>query len=429
MAVVQKRKTGFQISYVTITYRSVAWVVLALTCLAGVVMYFIFPDASNRALSSGQVSVGKLLARMGLAGASAQGTEPGPQQAHFTNIDGTVRVKKAKEGIWVQADYSLALEKNDVVQTSPEGIAKVVFTDGTNYTVKPDSLIVIQENFLNSDQQTQVTVQVTTGTVDLATATISPGSRSQVSVAGANVSIDSQSAAEVKNDPNVDQHAVLMQKGTGEVVRGQEKEKIGANEMLSFTSDAAEKMAKTKVIAPPILINPASQQQVSLASGEKGVTFSWTPVDSIKGYHLMVSRNQFFTGPSLVYDRTVTGEQIALNIPEGAYFWKMQSVGEDGKLSAESPISRFSLVPRGNSAISVPLEVAEFVQHGHMIEVRGRTEPGARVMVNGQEAVVMGDGTFRHLTNALPTGDNMITVTALNSKGGVNSVPRSVTIQ
>ena len=90
MAVVQKRKTGFQISYVTITYRSVAWVVLALTCLAGVVMYFIFPDASNRALSSGQVSVGKLLARMGLAGASAQGTEPGPQQAHFTSPDGTV---------------------------------------------------------------------------------------------------------------------------------------------------------------------------------------------------------------------------------------------------------------------------------------------------------------------------------------------------
>src|SRR5262249_19884051 len=429
MAVVQKRKTGFQISYVTITYRSVALVVLALTALAALVMYFVYPDTSNRVISSGEVSFGKFLAKIGLGGGTSSGAEPGPQQAHFINIDGTVRVKKASTNTWVQADYSLALERNDVVQTSPEGIAKVRFTDGTNYTVKPDSLIVIQENSLNSSQQTQVAVQVTTGTVDLATATIGPGSRSQVNVAGANVNIDSQSAAEVKNDPNVDQHAVLFQRGSGEVVRGQEKEKIGANEMLSFTSDSNEKMAKTKVIAPPILINPAAQQQVSLSPGERGVTFSWTPVDSVKGYHLMVSRNQFFNAGFVVYDKTVTGEQIALSIPEGAYFWKMQSLGEDGKLSAESPISRFSLVPRGNSAISVPLEVAEFVQHGHMIEVRGRTEPGARVMVNGQEAVVMGDGTFRHLTNALPTGDNMITVTALNSKGGVNSVPRSVTIQ
>src|SRR5215470_14659783 len=225
MAVVQKRKTGFQISYVTITYRSVALVVLALTALAALVMYFVYPDASNRVISSGEMSFGKFLAKIGLGGGTSPGPEPGPQQAHFINIDGTVRVKKASTNTWVQADYSLALERNDVVQTSPEGIAKVRFTDGTNYTVKPDSLIVIQENFLNSSQQTQVAVQVTTGTVDLATANISPGSKSQVSVAGAVASIAPDSAAQVMNDPRNDEHSFVMKKGSGEVVRGDEKEK------------------------------------------------------------------------------------------------------------------------------------------------------------------------------------------------------------
>jgi hypothetical protein len=427
--VVQKRKTGFQISYVTITYRSVFFGILAVAVVAALATYVIFPEASNRAITSGQTSFGKLLAKAGLGGGSPGGTEPGPQQAHFTNIDGTVRVKKASINAWVMADYTLALERNDVVQTSPEGIAKVVFTDGTNYTVKPDSLIVIQENSLNSAQQTQVAVQVTTGTVDLATANIGPGSRSQVSVAGANLNIASQSAAEVKNDVNADQHAFLMKRGTGEVVRGEEKEKIGVNEKLSFSSDSSEKMVKTKEIAPPILINPAAQQQVALASGEKGVTFSWTPVENVRGYHLAVSRNQFFNAASLVYEKTVTGEQIVLSIPEGPYFWKVQSVGEGGKLSAESPVAKFSLIPKGANALNLPLEVAEFVQHGHMIEVRGRTEPGARVMVNGQEAVTMEDGTFRHLTNNLPTGDNMITVTVQNTKGGYGNVSRPVTIQ
>jgi hypothetical protein len=50
-------------------------------------------------------------------------------------------------------------------------------------------------------------------------------------------------------------------------------------------------------------------------------------------------------------------------------------------------------------------------------------------MVNGQEAVVASDGAFRHFTNPLPTGDNVITVTAQNAKGGVNTDTRHVTIQ
>jgi hypothetical protein len=392
-------------------------------------MFFAFPDVSNRIISAGQVSLGKLLAKAGLGGGNTTGPEPGPQEAHFTNIDGIVRVKKASTNTWVQADYNVALEKNDVVQTSPEGIAKVVFTDGTNYTVKPDSLIVIQENSLNSAQQTQVAVQVTTGTVDLATSTIGPGSRSLVSVAGAALNIGSQSSAEVKNDPKADQHSILVQKGTGEVVRGTEREKIGANERLSFTSDPAEKMARTREIAPPILINPAAQQQVTMAPGEKGVTFTWTPVENVRGYHLAISKNQFFSQSSLVYDKTVTGEQITVSLPDAAYFWRVQSVGEGGKLSAESPISRFSLLPKGADGLSISLEVDPFVQHGHMIEVRGRTEPGARVMVNGQEAVMMPDGTFRHLTNPLPAGENMVTVTAQNAKGGISNLSRQVTIQ
>ena len=71
-----------------------------------------------------------------------------------------------------------------MVQTGSEGMAKVVFNDGTSYTVKQDSLIVIEENSANDQQQTNVAVAVSTGTVDLSTATYSQGSKSQVIVAG-----------------------------------------------------------------------------------------------------------------------------------------------------------------------------------------------------------------------------------------------------
>ena len=50
-------------------------------------------------------------------------------------------------------------------------------------------------------------------------------------------------------------------------------------------------------------------------------------------------------------------------------------------------------------------------------------------MVNGQEAVVGNDGAFHHFTNPLPTGENLITVTAQNAKGHVNTVTKQVVIQ
>src|SRR6202790_5874915 len=56
------------------------------------------------------------------------------QQAHFTALDGTVRVRKGNGNSWINADYNVPLEKGDVVQTGSEGMAKIVFYDGTNYT-------------------------------------------------------------------------------------------------------------------------------------------------------------------------------------------------------------------------------------------------------------------------------------------------------
>lgn len=427
----QRQKSGFQISYVTITYRSVWLACLAVVALTLLVLSLIFPAFTNRVFVAGEIGFSKLLTKIGLGDtASGAGVEPGPQQAHFTNLDGVVRVKKAGTNTWVVADYGLALEKNDVIQTSPEGIAKIVFTDGTNYTVKPDSLIVIQENFLTAEQQTQVAVQVTTGTVDLATSNFVPGSKSQVSVAGSTTTFAPDSSAEVQNDARSDARSVLIRKGSGEVVRGDQTIKLSVNEKANIPSNEAKKMVKTTEIGAPLLLGPYDNQQIALAASDPGVTFYWKDVESVHNYHLRIARNQFFTPAGLVFDRNVNTSQVVVNeLPMGTYYWEVSSIEDGGKESIESQKSRFTLVPKGNDNQQIALELGELVQHGHRIEVRGRTEPGARVMVNGQEAVVDMDGGFHHFTNTLPTGDNIISVTAQNSKGLVSTKQQTVTIQ
>jgi hypothetical protein len=425
--VAQKRKSAFQISYVTITYRSVLMGILAVLLLAGVVMYFAFPDTANKVILLGQISLGKWLNKMGVnAGDRGLAPDPGPQQAHFTNIDGNVRVRKGSTNAWVVADYTLALERGDVVQTSPEGMAKVVFTDGTNYTVKPGSLITIQENSVNAAQQTKVAVQVTTGKVDLATSTLVMGSKSQVIVGDATATIASESSAEVNNDLRGDQHEILVKKGSGEVTREGQTIPLESYTKASFSSNSKE-MIKTKELQPPTLISPAPMQNVFIDQTSKGVNFSWAPVDNVREYHIKINRNASFTGPG-VDDKKAATQVLVTNLQEGIpYYWQVRSIGLDGKESIESETYRFTIVPKGTGTLA--LELGDFVQMGHVIEVKGHTEPNARVMVNGREAVVAGDGAFRHFTNPLPSGENLITVTAQNEKGKVHTETRSVTIQ
>jgi hypothetical protein len=425
--VAQKRKSAFQISYVTITYRSVLMGMLSVLLLAGVVMYFAFPDTANKLISSSQIGLGKVLAKMGVSnGASANMPEPGPQQAHFTNIDGTVRVRKASTNTWVVADYSLVLDKGDYVQTAGEGIAKVVFTDGTNYTIKPDSLIAIQENSVNAGQQTKVSVQVTTGTVDLTTSQLPEGSKSQVIVAGtgATANLNSETTAEVVNDPRTEQGSVMVKKGSGIVARNGKTVPLEEYTKITIPQGSGE-MVKTKELRPPVLISPAPNQSVFLDPGSKGVNFSWSPVDNVREYHFKISKNASFTD-LVVNDRKPATQVVVTDLPEGIYYWQVLSVGIDGKESSESETARFNLAPKGTGPLALELD---YVQLGHVIEVKGKTEPDARVMVNGHEAVVSGDGSFHHFTDPLPTGENMITVTAQNTKGGVNTVTKQVVIQ
>src|SRR5438309_1260486 len=197
-------------------------------------MRIAFPQVTQTSIQGANNVGNKILERVaGMAPAAGSGISTA-QQAHFTALDGTVRIKKGNGNSWVPADYNLPLDKGDVVQTGSEGMAKVVFNDGTSYTVKQDSLIVIEENSANDQQQTSVAVAVSTGTVDLSTATYSQGSKSQVIVAGATASLSPDSAAQVRNDPKGDQHQILMKKGTGEVNRNGQTVRLANWERVSF---------------------------------------------------------------------------------------------------------------------------------------------------------------------------------------------------
>ena len=423
------RKPGIHIKWKTVTYRSVALMILAGVAVLFLGMRMAFPQFTQSGIQAADNVASKILERVaGMAPPAGSGGSTA-QQAHFTALDGTVRIKKGNGNTWMTADYNVPLDKGDVLQTGSEGMAKVVFNDGTSYTVKQDSLIVIEENSANDQQQTNVAVAVSTGTVDLSTATYSQGSKSQVIVAGATASLAPESAAQVHNDPKADQHEILMKKGTGEVTRNGETVQLANWEKVSFQGQGVH-MEKAKEIGPPTPISPANMAPL-FSSGEatKDVEFAWTPMANAVGYRLRLSRNPYFSS-TLVDKKVNTADVTVTSLGEGAYYWMVQSYGASGKESVESEKNRFTIISKGKQTDAISLELDPFVQHGHVIEVTGKTETGARVMVNGREVpMISTDGTFHYFTPPLPTGEAVITITAQTAQGGVNTQQKKLIIQ
>ena len=147
------------------------------------------------------------------------------------------------------------------------------------------------------------------------------------------------------------------------------------------------------------------------------------------GYRLRISRNPYFS--STVADQKVnTADVIVSGLPEGAYYWVVQSYDADGKASMESEKNRFTIIPKGKDTAAIDLQLDPFIQHGHVLELTGKTEVGARVMVNGREVpVISTDGSFHYFTPPMPLGESTITITAQNAKGGVNTLQKKIVIQ
>ena len=325
------------------------------------------------------------LRRTGSGGSTAQ-------QAHFTALDGTVRVKKGNGNSWVTADYSIPLEKGDVVQTGSEGMAKVVFNDGTSYTVKQDSLIVIEENSANDQQQTNVAVTVSTGTVDLSTATYSQGSKSQVIVAGATASLAPESAAQVHNDPKADQHEILMKKGTRRGHAQRRNRTTGQLGKSELPGAAVASWKRPKKSARPLRSLPPTWRRCFLPARQPRMSnFPGPPMANAVGYRLRISRNPYFSS-TLVDKKVNTAAVTVTSLGEGAYYWMVQSYDAAGKNRWRARRTASPSFPRAKKPKPSNLELDPFIQHGHVIEVTGKTQTGARVMVNGSEVPMINCG-------------------------------------
>jgi hypothetical protein len=392
----------------TVTYKTVALYVIVIAAIIGSATYLVFPEAT--ASLARHISDTIAPPESGVATISAR-------QARFVNLDGKVQVKKVNSVTWASADYQLTLDKGDLVQTGPEGVARIAFADGTQYTVKGDTLVTVEENLVEHDRASSVGVHISSGQVDLATGTWEvPGSKAEVSFENAVASLQANTHAAVRSDPETKQQEITVASGSAELNRGNEHMDIGQFEKVTFPTGG--QMTKSQVLAPPELVQPLNLQPITVNDPKRDpVHFAWNAVATAKTYQFQISTTAAFN--HVVMDKKVPNENVDITgLDPGDYFWRVRAIDADGKTSDVSDPFKFILVVHGKEQ-EMLLEVDSTELNGNVVEVIGRTEPGAALIINGEQvASIQGDGHFRHFLPAMTKGSHEIILTGQNRRGG-----------
>jgi hypothetical protein len=408
-----------EVYWTTVTYKTVVIYVLLAAAIIFSVLYMAMPNfysATVKRISSA------------IDNNDSESLAIAQTQAKFVNLDGKVQIKKVNSVQWVEADFRTTLDKGDLVQTGSDGAARITFADGTFYTVKPETLITVEENSIGSNRPTSVAVRINTGSVDLATPNwSSPESKAAVSVEDSTAQLRPNSRAAVKADPDKKESEIVMSRGTAEVQRGVEH--IELTQWQKATLPVGGPITKADVLAPPDLMEPLNLSPI-IGENPKAATihFEWKPVQDAVSYTLRISTTAMFT-KAVKEAKNVVGTNVDINgLDAGDYFWNVIAMDQRKKSSEVSETYKFTLVAQGKTQ-EMALAIDGVQLHGRVAEIIGRTEPGATLIINGAAVPnIAPDGTFRHFTEPLTPGEHTIVVIGQNRRGGTAKQQTSIVV-
>jgi len=403
----EQRAEDDLLDWFTISYRTL-WLGLAVVVgLAGSVVYVLyFRDKAPQAQVEPEL--------------------PAATTAHFTTIEGSVKVKPVGTFEWVSADRSIVLKKSDLVRTGPGAAAEIQFFDGTVVHVRPDSLITIEETSEDpSTKARKIKWHISSGETIFQTVRKNvPGSETEVSTPTASGTVGELSNGAAKVAETGDSDFRLFA-GTGHVeTRTGQTYELGSSEAVKV--DASGKAgAKVPLPAMPVPLAPPHQAEITYPNPNIATTLlAWKPVEGSSGYHVMVDYSPFFNRP-FVDRKGLKDSSVELRgLEVGKYYWRVAALDKNGEEGASSAFARFTIASAAQSARGdgppPPLVIESLDTRQNLVQVKGRTEPGATLTVNGERMEVQGDGTFNDWITLQKPGRQMVVIRATGLNGGVN---------
>jgi hypothetical protein len=339
--------------------------------------------------------------------------------ARLEHIEGSVQDKRAGHLEWLDATTAMVLRQNDLVRTGPGGTAELHFEDTSVFTVRPDSLITIAESTQNplSREQT-VSLSIESGEANFQTPARGVPGSTTITTPSARATAQRDTAGNIQVEKGGATDLRIF-KGTSDVkTRTGQQVSVASNEGLKVDATGA---AGAKVALPsvPQLNSPNDRSALLFPDPNQGLTMlTWAGVPGAASYRVVVDFSPSFARP--LYDRRgQRPTQMELrSLETGEYYWRVSASDAAGTEGGFSDVWRFTVGKTAAAAAPPPpLSIETLEIKGNVLHVRGHTEAGASLTVNGEKIDVQADGAFEEYLT-FEGGATAILVRATTAKGG-----------
>ena len=317
--------------------------------------------------------------------------------ARIISFEGDVRVTRAatRETILVTKETYIAA--GDTIQTQADGRALVRMIDGSEYSVRPNSTVVIRDSS-SLFGGANVRVKLDDGQINVRTDEQPENTENVVEMMDSETQLRSQTDASFNADAYSGDSEIRISRGSVETSVGGERQTINANEFAALKE--GQITSREKLLLPPQPVAPGNMSQVVDSAG-RGVTmsFAWQDASSIPvaSYYIQIARSPYFSPDAMLVDRgSVTSRDFRLaGLQPGIYYWRLKTTSRAGQTSDWNEPWRFNVVKREtNPAIEVADWRVENVG-GNVFIISGRTRAGLQVRSQGRQVFAAGDGVFR----------------------------------
>jgi hypothetical protein len=314
--------------------------------------------------------------------------------ARIISFEGDVRITRVATRETIVVTKATYVAAGDTIQTQSDGRAVVQMIDGSTYSVRANSTVVIRDSS-SLFGGTNIRVALDDGQINVRTDQQPENTQNVVEMMDSETRLKSQTDASFNADAVANGGEIRISRGSVETTVGGEKSVINANEFASVADGRIT--SKEQLLGAPRMVSPANMSQHVDNGQGVNMAFTWQDDAGGSSYYLQVSRSPFFAADAILVDRNgLTSRDFRLAaLSPGTYYWRLRSTSRSGQTTEWNEPWRFTVVRReANRPIDVSEWGAERVG-GNVYIVSGRTQAGMIVRTLGREVYAGGDGTFR----------------------------------
>lgn len=339
--------------------------------------------------------------------------------ARIVSFEGEVRITRASTRETIIVTKATWVAAGDTIQTQADGRAIIQMIDGSVYSVRPNSTVVVRDtNSLFGGKN--VRVRVDDGQLNVRTGDQPVETNNIVELGESENELQPKTDASFStNGPNGGE--IRISRGGVETTLGGETTTINENEYA--TVNGTKLSARERLLAPPRLAVPANSEQIVDSAGN-GVTvnFSWLDPEGnpAASFYIQIAKSSTFVPDSIMVDRSgMSSRDFRLaGLSPGAYYWRVKATARSGQTTNWSDPSRFIIVRNsGNVTIDATEWKVEGVGGG-IYFISGRTQPGMIVRAAARETFAASDGTFKLQINSVSTEANVEIGDDRGNRGG-----------